>query len=87
MNRYFCNIVKNLSIPKYLSIEDQTSHLSADSEKVSNEKYKDHSSIICIKNKISSMNNPTFSHNFVSFEQTLDEINKLNTKKHLRIRT
>ena len=87
MNRYFCNIVKNLSFPKYASIEDQTSNLSADSEKVYVEKYKDHSSTICIKNKIASTNNPTFSYNFVSFEQTLDEINKLNTKKHLRRRT
>ena len=50
------------------SIEDQTSNLSAGSEKVSVEKYKDHSSIICVKNNFSSMNNPTFSYNFVSFE-------------------
>ena len=86
MNRYFCNIGKNLPIPKYPSIEDQTLYLSPDREKVSVEKYKDHSSKICIKNKISSMNNLTFSFNFVSFGQTLDEINKLNTKKHLGTR-
>ena len=36
--------------------------------------------IICIKDKISS-NNPKFRFNFVSFEQTLDEIKKLNPKK------
>ena len=69
------------SIPKDPCFEDQTSNLRADRVKASIEKYKDHLSIICIKDKISSINNPKFIFNFVSFEQALDEINRLNSKK------
>ena len=38
-----------------------------------------------VKDKISSMNNPKFSFNFISFEDTLDDINKLNSKKASQI--
>ena len=69
------------SIPKDLCFEGETSNLRADRVKASIEKYKDHLSIICIKDKISSTNNPKFIFNFVSFEQTLDEINRLNSEK------
>ena len=31
-----------------------------------------------MKDEVTSMNNPKFSLKFVSFEQTLDEINKFN---------
>ena len=69
------------SIPKDPCFEDQTSNLRADRVKASIKKYKDHLSIIGIKDKISSINNPKFIFNFVSFEQALDEINRLNSKK------
>ena len=80
-NKDFCNIVKKLSIPKDPCFEDQTSNIFTDRVKASIKKYKDHPSIICIKDKISSINNSKFSFNFVSLEQTLDEINNLNPKK------
>ena len=77
-------MLKKLSVPKDCFSEDQPSNLRADMVKVSIEKYKDHPSIICIKDKISS-NNPKFSFIlFFSFEQTLDEINKLNPEKASR---
>ena len=38
-----------------------------------------------VKDKISSVNNPKFSFNFISFEDTLDDINKLNSKKASQI--
>ena len=60
--------------------EDQFSNLHADRIKASIKKYRNYPSKICIKDKISS-NNPKFSFNFVSFEQTLDDINKLNPEK------
>ena len=69
------------SIPKDPCFEDQTLNLRADRIKASIEKYKDHLSIICVKDKNSSINNPKFIFNFVSFEQTLDEINRLNSRK------
>ena len=69
------------SIPKDPCFEDQTLNLRADRIKASIEKYKDHLSIICVKDKNSSINNPKFIFNFVSFEQTLEEINRLNSKK------
>ena len=43
--------------------------------RVSIEKYIDQPSKVCVK--IVNMNNPKFSFSFVSFEQTLDEINEL----------
>ena len=53
-------LLKKLYIPKDAYSEDQFSNLRADWGKASIEKYKDHPSIICIKDKISS-NNPKFS--------------------------
>ena len=44
-------------------------------------KYKDHPSITSIKNKLTNMDNPKFSFRFVSFNETLKEVNKLNHKK------
>ena len=74
-------LLKKLSVPKECFSEDQPSNLHADRVKVSIKKYKDHPSIICIKDKISS-NNPKFSFIlFFSFEQTLDEIHKFNPEK------
>ena len=44
-------------------------------------KYKDHPSITSSKNKMTSTKNPKFSLMFVSLNQTLDGVNKLNLKK------
>ena len=64
-NKYFCDIVEDISFPKDPCLEDQTSNLCADRVKASIKIYKDHPSIIFIENKISSMNNPKFSFHFV----------------------
>ena len=41
------------------------------------EKYKDHPSITSIKNKMTTMANPTFCFRFISLHETLDGVNKL----------
>ena len=51
--------------------------------KVPSKNIKDHPSTVCLKDKILNINNPKFSFNFVSFAQTLDEINKLDLKKNI----
>ena len=61
-------LLKNLSVSKGPSFDDQILNLRADRAKASIEKYKNHLSIICIKGKISSIINPKFSFNFVLFE-------------------
>ena len=50
-----------LSIPKDACFENQSSTLCADKIKASIEKCKNHPSIICIKDKVSSVNNPNLS--------------------------
>ena len=54
---------------KTLDQIDQISNLRADRVKAFIEKYKNHPSMICIKDKISSIINPKFSFNFVSFDR------------------
>ena len=81
-HKYFSNIVKNIFIPKDPCFEDETTNLCAYRVKAFIKKYKHHPNINFIKDKISNMNNPNFSFNCVSFEQTLDEIHRLNSKKH-----
>ena len=46
LNKYLCNIFKNLSIPKDPCFEDQTSNSCTDRVKASIVKYKDHPIII-----------------------------------------
>ena len=58
----FVILLKNLSVPKDRYSEDQFSNLRADRVKASVKKYKDHPSIICIKDKISS-NYPKLNFN------------------------
>ena len=77
-NKYFCFIVKNISIPRSLSIEEQTPNSCV---KTSINKYKDHQSTDFVNNKILNISNPKFSFNFVPPEQTLLEVRKLNSKK------
>ena len=71
--RLLCSIVKKLSLPE-----------NADPAKLELEKCKDHPCITSIKNKMTSMDNPKFSFRFVSLNETLDGVNKLNPKKALQ---
>ena len=80
-SKYFCNMTKNLSLPENPSIKEPPVALFSDPVKLALEKYKDHLSITSIKNKMTSMDNTKFSFRFVSLNETLDEVNKLNPKK------
>ena len=52
LNKYFCNIAKNLSLPKNPSINEPSVELFTDPVILALEKYKDHPSITSIKNKM-----------------------------------
>ena len=80
-NKYFCNIAKNLSLPENPSIKEPSVELFTDPVILALEKYKDHPSITSIKNKMTSMDNPKFSFRFVSLNEILNKVNKLNRKK------
>ena len=80
-NKYFCNIAKNISLPESPSIKEPSAELFTDPVILALEKYKDHPSITSIKNKMTSMDNPKFSFRFVSLNETLNGVNKLNHKK------
>ena len=54
--------------------------LYTDPVKLELKKYKYHPSITFIKNKMTSVDNPKFSFGFVSLNETLDGVNKLNPK-------
>ena len=64
-----------------LSIKELLIKLFTDPVKLAVEKYKDHPSIMSIKNKTARIDNPKYSFSFVSLNETLDRINKLNPKK------
>ena len=68
-------------LPENSSIKDPSVEPFTDPVKVALDKYEDHSSITPIKNKMASMDNQRFSFRFVSPNETLDGVNKLNTKK------
>ena len=76
-----------LSLPESPSIKEPSDELFTDSVTdsviLALEKYKDHPSITSIKNKMTSMDNPEFSFRFVSLNETLTAVNKLNRKKSL----
>lgn len=72
-NNCFCNIVKNQSVPKDPFFEEQTSNLFEDEVKAL--KIQRTSKHSLHQNKILNTNNLKFTfNNFVSFEQSLDEI-------------
>ena len=52
LNKYFCNIAKNLSLPKNPSVNEPSVELFTDPVILALEKYKDHPSITSIKNKM-----------------------------------
>ena len=80
-NKYFCNIAKSLSLPEIPSIKEPSVGLFTDPVILALEKHKDHPSIMPIKNKMTSMDNPKFCFRFVSLNDTLKRVNKLNRKK------
>ena len=80
-NKYFCNIAKNISLTENPSIKEPSAELFTDPVILALEKYKDHPSITSIKSKMTSMDNPKFSFRFVSLNEALTGINKLNCKK------
>ena len=80
-NKYFCNIAKNISLPESPSIKEPLAELFTDSLILALEKYKDHPSITSIKSKMTSIDNPKFGFRFVSLNEALTGINKLNRKK------
>ena len=80
-NKIFGNIVQNFTLPANLSIKEPSIELFTDSVKLSLDKYKEHSRITSIKNKMSDMDNPKFSFRLVSLNETLDGVNKLNPKR------
>ena len=80
-NKYFGNIAKNLSLPLSPSIKVPSVELFTDPVILALGKYNDHPSITSIKNKMTSMNNPKFSFRFLSLNETLNGVNKLNRKK------
>ena len=82
-NKYFCNIAKNLSPPENPSIKEPSVELFTDPVILVLENYKNHASITSIKNKMTGMDNPKLSFRFVSLNETLDGVNKLNRKKSL----
>ena len=80
-NKYFCNIAKNMSLPESPSLKEPSPELFTDPVILPLEKYKDHPSITSIKSKMTSMDNPKFSSRFVSLNEGLTGVNKLNRKK------
>ena len=52
LNKYFCNIAKDLSLPENPSINEPSVELFTDPVILGLEKYKDHPSITSIKNKM-----------------------------------
>ena len=80
-NKYFCNIAKSLSLPEIPSIKEPSVELFTDPVILALEKYKDHPSIMPIENEMTSMGNPKFCFRFVSLNETLKRVNKLNRKK------
>ena len=57
-NKYFCNIAKNLLLPENPSIKELSVEPFTDPAKIGPGKYKDHPSMMSIKNKMTSMDNP-----------------------------
>ena len=74
-------MAKNLSLPENPSLKEPSVELFTDPVILALEKYKDHPNITSIKNKMTSMDNPKFSFRFISLNETLDGVNKLNPKK------
>ena len=74
-------MAKNLSLPENPSLKEPSVELFTDPVILALEKYKDHPSLISIKNKTTIMDILKFRFRFVSLNETLDGVNKLNPIK------
>ena len=79
-NNYFSNI-KKLSLPSAKSYNEENIDNITNPTYLAIEKYKNHPSILTIKNKMQSLGHPSFSFQYVSHDQVLKEVNKLNPRK------
>ena len=77
-NNYFSNIIKKLSLPSAKSYNEENIDNIINPTYLAIEKYKNHPSILTIKNKMQSLGHPSFSFQYVSHDQVLKEVNKLN---------
>ena len=80
-NNYFSNIIKKLSLPSAKSYNEENIDNITNPTYLAIEKYKNHPSILTIKNKMQSLGHPSFSFQYVSHDQVLKEVNKLNPRK------
>ena len=83
-NNYFSNIIKKLSLPSAKSYNEEN---IANPTYLVIEKYKNHPSILTIKNKMQSLGHPSFSFQYVSHDHVLKEVNKLNPRKASQVLT
>ena len=81
LNNYFSNIIKKLSLPYAKSYNEENIDNITNPTYLAIEKYKNHPSILTIKNKMQSLGHPSFSFQYVSHDQVLKEVNKLNSRK------
>ena len=80
-NNYFSNIIKKLSLPSAKSYNEENIDNITNPTYLAIEKYKNHPSILTIKNKMQSLGHPSFIFQYVSHYQVLKEVNKLNPRK------
>ena len=76
----FANIAKHLSLPKNIFIKEPSVEIFTDPVKLALEKCNYHPSITPIKNEMTSVDNSKFSFGFLSLNETLDRVDKLNPK-------
>ena len=70
-NNYFSNIIKKLSRPSAKSYNEENIDNITNPTYLAIEKYKNHPSILTIKNKMQSLGHPSFSFQYVSHDQVL----------------
>ena len=80
-NNYFSNIIKKLPLPSAKLYNEENIDNITNPTYLAIEKYKNHPSILTIKNKMQSLGHPSFSFQYVSHDQVLKEVNKLNPRK------
>ena len=83
LNTFFFNIVTNLKIPEYADYDPITNNISDPILKVI-VKYRNHSSILTIKEVCKKSHKFSFSFSQVEKKDILEEIQRLDIKKRLR---
>ena len=76
----FANIAKHLLLPENIFIKEPSVEIFTDPVKLALEKCNYHPSITPIKNEMISVDNSKFSFGFLSLNETLDRVDKLNPK-------